>query len=310
MVILLRIGLTPIAFVLAARAQSRFGDWIGGRLIGLPLTTGPFLLTVCLTSSRGTAAHAAAGVTSGQMAVVVFCSAYAWTARRLRPLPATVASLALALAAAVSLGAFAGTWSAASAVWVAIVVSLALWPWASDQTTVDGSRPQRDGHAGDGQADDGHADDGHADDDHADDGHAGGADAKPAAAPMLQRALIATCVVATMSTLVPVLGARAAGLLTSAPILLSIILPGTHRQSGAAGAATVARGTIVSMAATVAFSAVLASSLPQMPVLPALLLSAIVLCALIAASPLLDRVIAELRLRGPGPDRARVPVRP
>ena len=82
MAILLRIGLTPIAFALVSKAQSRFGDWIGGRLIGLPLTTGPFLLTVCMTSSRITAAHAAAGVTNGQMAVVVFCSGYAWAARR------------------------------------------------------------------------------------------------------------------------------------------------------------------------------------------------------------------------------------
>ena len=99
MAILLRIALTPIAFALVSKAQSRFGDWIGGRLIGLPLTTGPFLLTVCMTTSRTTAAHAAAGVTSGQMAVVVFCSGYAWTARRMRPLPATVTSLAVALLA-------------------------------------------------------------------------------------------------------------------------------------------------------------------------------------------------------------------
>ena len=111
------ITLTPIAFALVSRAQSRFGDWIGGRLIGLPLTTGPFLLTVCMTSSRATAAHAAAGVTSGQMAVVMFCSAYAWTARRMPPLRATVTSLLIALTAVVGLSAFAGTWSAATAVW-------------------------------------------------------------------------------------------------------------------------------------------------------------------------------------------------
>lgn len=292
-VILLRIGLTPLAFALVSRAQSRFGDWIGGRLIGLPLTTGPFLLTVCMTSSRSTAAHAAAGVTSGQMAVVVFCSAYAWMARTLRPLLATVASLALALAAAVSLGEFAGTWSAATAVWVMIIVSLALWPWARHQTpgAVEAEA------AGEAPAA------GEATGDSADSGSS-------TTAPMFQRALIATCVVATMSTLVPILGARPAGLLSSAPILLSIILPGTHRQSGAAGAAALARGTIISMAATVAFSAVLASSLAQMSVLPALLLSATVLCALIAASPLLDRAIVALRLRSPGLGRVRVPARP
>lgn len=269
MAILLRIGLTPIAFALVARAQARFGDWIGGRLIGLPLTTGPFLLTVCMTAGRSTAAHAAAGVTSGQMAVVAFCSAYAWNARRARPLIATVASLAIALTAVALLSSFAGTWSAAAAVWVVIAASLALWPWERRS-------------------------------------------APPAAAPggrsssasMLQRAAISTWVVATMSTLVPILGARPAGILSSAPILLSIMLPGTHRQSGPAGAAAMARGTIVSMTGTVAFSAVLATTLPAMPVAPALLLSAMVLCALIAATPLLDRLPVPAGALSPDPRRA------
>lgn len=267
--ILLRIGLTPIAFALVAKAQSRFGDWIGGRLIGLPLTTGPFLLTVCLTSPRATAAHAAAGVTSGQMAVVMFCSSYAWTARRMRPLQATVASLALALTAVLTLSTLAGIWSAASAVWIVIAVSLVLWPRAGDEATA----PR--------------------------------ANMPTTSATMLQRALISTCVVATMSSLVPILGARPAGIISSAPILLSIMLPSTHRQRGADGAAAMARGTIVSMAATVAFSATLATTLPQMSVWGALLVSAGVLCCLVAATPLLDRAAELLRALALSPEPAR-----
>ena len=271
--ILLRICLTPMAFALVSKAQSRFGDWIGGRLIGLPLTTGPFLLTVCMTTSRTTAAHAAAGVTSGQMAVVVFCcSGYAWSARResarsRRP----ITSLGVALMAVFALrpdgrnlvsrdrrvGRYGGT-------------SLALWPWARHEPAAATADPD--------------------------------ADVPSTPAPMLQRALISTCVVATMSTLVPILGARPAGVITSAPVLLSIILPSTHRQSGAGGAAAVARGTILSMAATVAFSAVLASTLPHMSVGAALLLSAGVLCALIAATPLLGSYRAgQSCAAGPSP---------
>ncbi|HEX3615064.1 MAG TPA: hypothetical protein VHU61_00895 [Solirubrobacteraceae bacterium] len=271
MAILLRIGLTPIAFALVSKAQSRFGDWIGGRLIGLPLTTGPFLLTVCMTSSRMTAAHAAAGVTSGQMAVVMFCSSYAWTARRMQPPAATLASLAVALTAVIALSSFAGIWSSASAVWIAIAASLVLWPWARHEAQTHQIAPKT-----------------------------------TTTAPMLQRALISTVVVATMSTLVPILGARPAGIISSAPILLSIMLPGTHRLSGAAGAAAMARGTIVSMAATVAFSATLATTLPQMPVWSALLVSASVLCCLIAATPLLDRaavVLSPAQARGHAPAR-------
>ncbi len=261
MTILLRIGLTPLAYALVAKAQARFGDWIGGRLIGLPVTTGPFLLTVCLTASRATAAHAAAGVTTGQMAVVVFCGAYAWLARRLDPLRATVASLVLALTAVLGLSSFSGAWTAAAAVWAVIIVSLLLWPWA----------PQPLAAGTDTSAD----------------------TATDTRTPILTRAVISTCVVATMSTLVPILGARPAGVLSSAPVLLSIILPSTHRSSGAAGAAAVARGTIVSMAATVAFSAVLATTLPHMAVAPALLLAAGVLAALLLTTPLVDRALAQ-----------------
>jgi hypothetical protein len=276
--IILRIGLTPIAFALVARAQSRFGDWIGGRLIGLPLTTGPFLLTVCMTSSRSTAAHAAAGVTSGQMAVVMFCSAYAWAARLVRPLPATATSLALALAAVVVVSSLAGIWSAAAAVWVVIAASLVLWPRAAhaEHPASAAERPRAAGSAG-------------------------------VRATMLQRAAISTCVVATMSTLVPILGARPAGIISSAPILLSIMLPGTHRQSGPAGAAAMARGTIVSMTATVAFSAVLATSLPHISALAALALATIVLAGLIAVTPLLELLLAQL---SPAPSRAHAPAHP
>lgn len=257
--ILLRIGLTPVAFALVSRAQSRFGDWIGGRLIGLPLTTGPFLLAVCATSSRETAARAAAGVTGGQISVVVFCAAYAWMARRLRPLQATFVSLAVALAAMAALDSVAGQWSAAVVVWLVIAGTLMLWPWPREEAAP-----------------------------------ATGIES-PTPAPVFQRAVISTLVVATTTTLIPILGARPAGMISSAPIILSIMLPSTHRQSSAAGAAAMARGTIVSMAATVAFSAVLASLLPHVPIAPALLLAVAALCVLVAASSRLDWALDRLR---------------
>jgi hypothetical protein len=282
MTVLLRIGLTPIAFALVTWAQASFGDRIGGRLIGLPVTTGPFLLAVCLTSSRLTATHAAIGVTTGQMAVIVFCVAYAWLARSAAPVTTTLASLTLALGSVLALSWLHGPWPLAAAVWAVIGVSLLLWPWPA-------RRPPVPATSGTG---------------------ARGADRPPSAqtptdtpsgrpagsaklSPALTRALISTCVVATMTTLVPVLGARPAGVLTSAPVLLSIILPSTHRLRGASGAAEVARGTIVSMAATISFSAVLATCLPRMAVAPALLLAAGALVTLIVVTPLIERALLQ-----------------
>ena len=280
MAILLRIALTPIAFALVSRAQSRFGDRIGGRLIGLPLTTGPFLLTVCLTESRATAARAAAGVTSGQMAVVVFCCAYGCLARRMRPLQATAASLSLALTAVVALSTVAGLWSAATAVWLVIAASLVFWPWPAERSKAQADTARSEAAEAEPE----------------------GRKAGPTGpAPVLQRAAISTwwwrpCRRSSRSS-----AHSSAGVITSAPILLSIILPSTHRRNGAAGAATLARGTIVSMAATVAFSAVLSSSLPLLSVTAALLLSAAVLCLLVAATVPLDRVLGRLSSAWPSP---------
>ena len=170
--------------------------------------------------------------------------------------------------------------------WLVIAASLVFWPWAAERSEAQAEAARSDAAEGDPE----------------------GGEAGPAGpAPILQRAAISTLVVASMSTLVPVLGAQLAGVITSAPILLSIILPSTHRRNGAAGAAALARGTIVSMAATVAFSVVLSSSLPLLSATAALVLSAAVLCLLVAATVHLDRALGRL---SPDFGRARVQARP
>ncbi|MCL2418451.1 MAG: hypothetical protein FWD04_04105, partial [Conexibacteraceae bacterium] len=173
--------------------------------------------------------------------------------------------LGIALTAVVALSTVSGAWPAAIAVWLVIAAVLARWPWP----------------AADAPADLGPA--------------ATPAAGPKAKAPMLQNALIATVVVATMTTLVPILGAHLAGIITSAPIILSFLLPGTHRARGGAGAAAVARGTIISMVATVAFSTVLATSLERFSAGPALLIAAVVLGTLVAATATVTRAAARVR---------------
>lgn len=250
--LVLRIGLTPFVFVAVSCAQARFGQWIGGRLVGLPLTTGPFLLAVCLLSGRAAAAHAAAGVVTGQLAVVVFCTAYAHcAARRVAPARATVRSLFLAVVAVAALTPLRDVWLAATASWIAIGVSLARWP-SGDDAAPPGGRP----------------------------------------GAVLPRATVSTALVASMSALVPVLGAWLAGVLTSAPVLLAMLLPAAHRDGGAAGAAALARGTVVSMAGTVAFGAVLATGLPKLTTAAAFGLAAAVLVLFALAAAPMARLLA------------------
>ncbi len=220
--------------------------------MGLPLTTGPFLLAVCITASRATAARAAAGVTGGQIAVVAFCCGYAHLAGRMRPGRATAAALGIALAADLALHSIGGIWATAAAVWLVIALSLALWPWPADQARAAGdSGPNR----------------------------------------LLPRAATSTAIVATSSTLVPLLGARVAGAIASAPVLLSMMVPGAHRSGGPEAAAEMARGTIVSMIGTIGFSTVLATCLEHHAVLPSLLIATATLVVLSVAAPHLGRLL-------------------
>ncbi len=254
--IVLRIGLTPVVFALVSRAQSRFGNWIGGRLIGLPLTTGPFLLAVCLTSARTTAVHAAAGVVGGQIAVIAFCCAYAHIGRHLPPLRATVGSLLIALTGVVCMSVIDSVWLAAVLLWLAIALSLARWPWPPRERATTAQTPAVDG--------------------------------------LAMRATISTAMVITTTALVPVLGPHLAGILSSAPVLLSIMLPSTHRASGIEGAAAMSRGTIISMAATVGFAATLATTRAHLATAPALLLAAAAMGAICLITPAADRLLAQL----------------
>ena len=73
----LKLFLAPLFVGLVSVIQKRWGDQIGGRLIGLPLTTGPFIFIIYFQEGRSFAAHAAHGVLVGQVALIIFSWAYA-----------------------------------------------------------------------------------------------------------------------------------------------------------------------------------------------------------------------------------------
>jgi len=79
----LKLFLAPIFVALVSFIQRRWGDRIGGLLIGLPLTTGPFIFIIYLQEGSAFAARAAHGVLVGQVALMVFAWTYAITALKL-----------------------------------------------------------------------------------------------------------------------------------------------------------------------------------------------------------------------------------
>jgi len=81
--LLLKLFLAPIFVALVSYIQSRWGDGIGGRLIGLPLTTGPFIFIIYIQDGASFAARAAHGVLVGQVALIVFSWVYAVSAMKM-----------------------------------------------------------------------------------------------------------------------------------------------------------------------------------------------------------------------------------
>lgn len=229
----LRLLLTPLVVWLAAVVARRLGPGAGGRMVGLPLTTGPFLVVIALADGPGLAAAAARGVVAGQISVVAFCATYAHLARRLRPRPALVAALSAGMLAALVLTLVTTTWVAALVVVAAIVVCLGTWPPVPSAPAASVDRRWE--------------------------------------TPM--RMTVSGSVVAGLSGAAKVVGPQVAGVLSTAPVILSVMTPSTHRSAGPSAAVALTRGAVASMPASVVFSAVLAYALTLLPPWPAFLLA-------------------------------------
>ncbi len=220
-VVLLRMTLTPALVFLISLVQRRFGHALGGRLIGLPLTTGPFLVLVTLSEGTSATALAAHGVVAGQISVVAFCATYSHLARRWPWWRALPGSWVVALASVVALQGVAGTWVVAGIVVVTVVVALRTWPAFPGAAVVE---------------------------------------RVPARWETPVRAAVTGVLVATLTGAARVLGPHLAGLLATTPVIVSVLGPATHRASGPAAASVLLRGTTASIAGSTMFSAVVAAT--------------------------------------------------
>lgn len=79
----LKLFLAPFFVWIISILQSRYNARLGGFFLGLPLTTGPFLLIIGIQEGRTFAKTAAHGVLVGQLSLIVFCFVYAIAAKNL-----------------------------------------------------------------------------------------------------------------------------------------------------------------------------------------------------------------------------------
>ena len=80
--LILKLVLTPVLIGAASLAGRRWGQAVGGWLVGLPLTSGPVAFFLALDHGIGFAAAVAFGSLAGALAEAAFCLAYGWSARR------------------------------------------------------------------------------------------------------------------------------------------------------------------------------------------------------------------------------------
>jgi len=93
-VLILKLCLVPFLIYLVTLIGRRWGPNAAGWFSALPIVAGPILLTMALEQGRGFVATAAANTLLAVIAVVVFCLAYAWAARRFGVAGSLLAALA------------------------------------------------------------------------------------------------------------------------------------------------------------------------------------------------------------------------
>jgi hypothetical protein len=227
-VVVLRLTLTPLTVLIASLVQRRLGPTLGGRVIGLPLTTAPFLLLLGLGSGVDAATQGAAGVVAGQLAVVGFCLGYGHIALRGGQHSGSGRWLALTVALT---AAAAGTAVSALVPMTVLLVLLVLATITIGLATL----PMPVG---------------------------------PRTRPRTQRRwevpvrmAVSGVLVASLLGLAPVLGPHLAGVLATMPVILTVLAPATHGGDGANAASALVRGALASMPSSVVFAAVLSQAL-------------------------------------------------
>lgn len=227
-ILLLRTALAPCLVLLVSLVARRVGPLWGGRLLGAPTTSGPFIAVLCLGSGTATAAHAAHGSIAGQLSVACFCFAYGRIAPRRRPLITLLLSLAV-VAAAAGLEVVCGdeVWPAAALALVLVLINLP----KPAPTAPPASVPEQP------------------------------APDSPSWRPIAGRMAVSGVIVFASVTVARVAGPFLGGLLSALPVLLSVMAPSLHRSSGAGAAVELLRGALTSVAGTLAFLLVLCAAL-------------------------------------------------
>jgi len=191
--LLLKLVLTPVLIAAASLAGRRWGQAVGGWLVGLPLTSGPVAFFLALDHGVGFAAAVAFGSLAGALGEAAFCLAYGWSARRGGLVALAAASTAFTAVAAGLQRLALPLLGLAAIVFATLAVALRLMP---PRSAVVAAAP-------------------------------------PPRWDLPARMVITTALVVGLTGVAPVLGPRLSGVLASFPVYAAILTVFAHRAGAA-----------------------------------------------------------------------------
>jgi hypothetical protein len=220
----LKLSVTPILILAASLAGRRWGEAIGGWLVGLPLTSGPVAFFLTLDQGAGFAQQAAAGSLAGTAAQACFGLGYFWAAERAGwPLAFCAGTTAYALAA-LALQALTLPHLPLFLVALAALALALRWMPAPNIRRVVATLPIWD---------------------------------------LPARMAVATALVVSVTAGAATFGPRLSGLLATFPIFATVLTVFAHRVQGNAAARQVLRGLLMGLYGFASFFAVLSLGLTR-----------------------------------------------
>jgi len=221
----LKLVLAPFLIGGASLAARRWGPAVAGSLVGLPLTSGPVVLFVAMEQGTAFAAHVGLAVLSGGFALCAFAIAYArGAAAGTSPARAALLASLVFIVGAIALDLVQPRTLPALVVTVGVslVVTLRFLP------------PSASAHRA----------------------------TRPPRWDLPARIVVGTALIVGLTTIAPLLGPTASGLVATYPVYVTTLTFFAHRQGGAGAAIAMQRGLIMGLFGWLAFWTALLSILP------------------------------------------------
>lgn len=222
MILALKLVITPVLILAASLASRRWGEAVGGWLIGLPLTSAPVAFFLAVEQGTGFAEQAAAGSLIGTAAQACFCVGYARTGERFGWLAAFAAGTLAFAAGAAALQALTLPLLLLLPVAIAaLVISARLVPLSPVRRRPI-AVPKWD---------------------------------------IPARMLVATTIVVALTAFAPILGPRLSGVLATFPVFATVLAVFAHRLQGPFAARQVLWGLLIGLFGFIGFFFVIGMSI-------------------------------------------------